>query len=280
MTDPELIDLITRLLGGGALTISPLSGGSWSRVLRVEGASCAPVVAKVGNAEILKEEQIGLAALAATGAVRIPEVIGCGSMGGQGVLLLEHLQTGASPDWERFAVDLVALHRPGAESRYGFEIDNHLGSTVQRNTWTPDWAEFNRRFRHGPLLETVDIDASDRSLVQKAIDSFSHVLGDPPPVLLHGDLWSGNAIPLFDGSVALIDPAPYYGDPLADLAMMELFGGFPELFFDAYFAESPVAPDPRRLAVHRLYHALNHLHLFGRGYLGMVRREARLVLDD
>ena len=188
MTDPELIDLITRLLGGGALTISPLSGGSWSRVLRVEGASCAPVVAKVGNAEILKEEQIGLAALAATGAVRIPEVIGCGSMGEQGVLLLEHLQTGASPDWARFAVDLVALHRPGAESRYGFEIDNHLGSTVQRNTWTPDWAEFNRRFRHGPLLETVDIDASDRSLVQKAIDSFSHVLGDPPPVLLHGDL--------------------------------------------------------------------------------------------
>ena len=206
-------------------------------------------------------------------------MIGCESVGEQGVLLIELLQAGTNPDWGRFAGDLAALHRSGTESRYGFEIDNHLGATFQQNTWTRDWAEFNRRFRHGPLLGTLELDADDRSLVLEAIESFTQVLGNPTPALLHGDLWSGNALPLADGSVGLIDPAPYYGDPLADLAMMELFGGFPDLFFDAYFAESGVRPEPRRLAAHRLYHALNHLHLFGRGYLGMVRREARLVLD-
>ena len=72
----------------------------------------------------------------------------------------------------------------------------------------------------------------------------------------------------------MIDPAVSVGDGLADLAMMQLFGGFPDACFDAYFAEMGhlVGSEDRetRLAVYRLYHVLNHRLLFGSGYSGQA----------
>ena len=279
MMNTAIIDQISRMLGVRSVSLHSMSGGTWSSIFRVESPSHPPLVAKIGPFENMNEERQGLRALRDTNTVLIPEVFGFDSEGDHAVLVLEYLELGTDPDWGRFATELAALHRPGVESRYGFMIDNHLGSTVQRNSWTGDWAEFNRSFRHGPLLRSSNLESDDRDLVQRAIDSFTTLLGNPRPALIHGDLWSGNALALADGSVALIDPAPSYGDPLADLAMMELFGGFPDMFFDAYYAESLVESDERKLAAYRLYHALNHLHLFGPGYLDMVRREARLILD-
>ena len=71
--------------------------------------------------------------------------------------------------------------------------------------------------------------------------------------------------------IAVIDPACSYGDGWADIAMMRLFGGFPARCFDAYAAEAEdregIEP---RLAVYQLYHVLNHVNLFGRGYAGQA----------
>ena len=279
MTNQPLTEAISRILGLESVSLYSMSGSTWSRVLRVESVSHPPFVAKVGPCEIMDEERQGLLALRATNTVRIPEVIGFEATDRQGVLLLELLERGSDPDWLQFARELAGLHLLGGENRYGFTTDNHLGATVQRNPWTSDWAHFNRSYRHGALLRSLCLEPQDLSLVQNAIDAFVDILGDPRPSLIHGDLWSGNALALADGSVGLIDPAPYYGDALADLAMMDLFGGFPEIFFDAYYAESNLEPEPRKLAVYRLYHALNHLHLFGHGYLNMVRRESLIILD-
>jgi fructosamine-3-kinase len=97
----------------------------------------------------------------------------------------------------------------------------------------------------------------------------------PKPALLHGDLWSGNALTAVDEAgaqrIAVIDPACSYGDGWADIAMMKLFGGFPSHCLDAYAAEA----DDRdgleaRLAVYQLYHVLNHVNLFGRSYAGQA----------
>jgi protein-ribulosamine 3-kinase len=54
---------------------------------------------------------------------------------------------------------------------------------------------------------------------------------DEPPSLLHGDLWSGNYLVDSSGAPVLIDPATYYGHRETDLAMMKLFGGFPDELF-------------------------------------------------
>ena len=279
MTDHRPVELISQAFGFESTAIHSMSVSPWSTVCRVESASHPPYVAKTGPFEILNAERQSLLLLRATNTVPIPELLGFEMIGNQGVLLLESLKRGSRPDWSRFAADLAALHRPGPETRYGFTIDTYLGSTLQVHSWCDDWIDFNRCFRHGPLLQSVNLGEKECALVESAVDSFTDFLGQPRPGLIHGDLWSGNAIPLIDGSVALIDPAPSYGDPLADIAMMKLFGGFPETFFDLYHAESGIEPEERTLAAYRLYHALNHLRLFGQGYRSMVLREARLILD-
>ena len=101
----------------------------------------------------------------------------------------------------------------------------------------------------------------------------------PEASLLHGDLWSGNAGFTQDGPV-IFDPAVYYGDREADLAMTELFGGFPRSFYDAYDAEWPLPQGYEiRKEVYNLYHLLNHLNLFGAGYLAQVQATLRLLRD-
>ena len=59
--------------------------------------------------------------------------------------------------------------------------------------------------------------------------------------------------------------------------MTELFGGFPREFYEAYNETWPLdAGYARRKHLYNLYHLLNHLNLFGSGYLGQV--EATLCL--
>ena len=69
----------------------------------------------------------------------------------------------------------------------------------------------------------------------------------------------------------MIDPAVYVGCREADLAMTELFGGYPEVFYRSYEEEFPLVPGYHdRRDLYNLYHMLNHLNLFGRGYLPEV----------
>ena len=99
----------------------------------------------------------------------------------------------------------------------------------------------------------------------------------PAPSLLHGDLWSGNAGFTPEGPV-VFDPAVYYGDREADLAMTELFGGFPLEFYRAYNEAWPLAEGyQQRKHLYNLYHLLNHLNLFGGGYLGQVMASLSLL---
>ncbi|HSL69181.1 MAG TPA: fructosamine kinase family protein, partial [Longimicrobiales bacterium] len=91
--------------------------------------------------------------------------------------------------------------------------------------------------------------------------------------LLHGDLWSGNAHALADGSIAAIDPSAYYGHREVDLAMAQLFGGFPPAFHDAYEDEWPLAAAGlnSRRATYQLYYLLVHVNLFGGSYVSSCR---------
>ena len=104
----------------------------------------------------------------------------------------------------------------------------------------------------------------------------------PEASLLHGDLWSGNYAYTSEGEPAIFDPAVYYGDREADIAMTELFGGFGAAFHAAYENAWPLDPGYRtRKTLYNLYHILNHLNLFGRSYLGrsvsLLRELAEVV---
>lgn len=249
------------------------------RRLEIEsGTSCVAKVASGMDCPMLRAEARGLTWLASTGVVKVPQVLGLESESGVTVLLLEWLEPGSVSDaaWISFGESLASLHAHAGEDRYGFESDNYIGRTPQVNRWCTDWVEFNARHRLQPQIERA-CDAGlladrDRIRLDGIVDRLDrYVPRHPRSSMLHGDLWSGNAVPMDGGEVAMIDPACHWGDAWSDVAMMKLFGGFPSVCLDAWEAiqtDHEQASD--RIAIAQLYHLLNHLNLFGRSYLGQV----------
>jgi fructosamine-3-kinase len=214
--------------------------------------------------------------------VRVPEVVEVGEHAGAAVLLMEGLDPvpAGERDWSRFGGELAALHAAAAGPAYGFDHDNHLGTTPQPNGWCDDWVRFNAERRLGHQLDLAArrgvLEPAEAAAVERVVARLGDLLpARPPPALLHGDLWHGNALACAGGDgrvrIALVDPACSFGDGWADVAMMRLFGGFPDSAFASYAAAAGSPPDiDDRIAVYQLYHALNHLNLFGRGYAAMV----------
>ena len=91
------------------------------------------------------------------------------------------------------------------------------------------------------------------------------------PSLLHGDLWSGNFLIDHSGHACIIDPAVYYGNREADIAMTKLFGGFSEEFYSNYNDYLPMINGwQERMPIWNLYPLLVHANLFGSSYLNQI----------
>jgi len=237
---------------------------------------------------MFEAEISGLEALRATQTVRVPAKVGVGrTAGGQAWLELEYLDL-APLDRASGAVlghQLAALHRNSAES-FGWGADNFIGLGPQQNGWLDNWPRFFAERRLLPQLAIARAGGADgkwltdgERLCERIAAFF--VGGHPPPCLLHGDLWGGNAGQLPDGTPVIFDPACYYGDREADLAMSELFGGFPSAFYAAYRAAWPLdAGYETRKTLYNLYHILNHFNLFGASYLGQARRMIEKLLAE
>jgi protein-ribulosamine 3-kinase len=220
------------------------------------------------RADAFAAEADGLEALRAH--VRVPRVLDRGVKDGKAFILLEQLDLKRGGDYAQLGRMLAVLHRQTGP-RFGWHRDNYIGLSPQQNGWCDDWTQFWRERRIRPQAE--------RAGVEVRLDRIQQLLENHrvQPSLLHGDLWSGNAGFTKDGPV-IFDPAAYYGDREADLAMTELFGGFPSEFYDAYNEVLPLAPGyEKRKHLYNLYHLLNHLNLFGGGYLGQVKTTLRLL---
>ncbi|MCD7954690.1 MAG: fructosamine kinase family protein [Lachnospiraceae bacterium] len=164
-------------------------------------------------------------------------------------------------------------------SEYGFCTDNYIGATPQMNTPKTGWIEFFRDCRLRPQMRMAEkqLDSGTREKCEILLDRLDRFLEEPAfPSLLHGDLWSGNVICGPNGKAWMIDPAVYVGHFEAEIAMTELFGGYPDSFYRAYQEINRMEPGYEdRKDLYNLYHVLNHLNLFGPSYLGEVRRIIR-----
>ncbi|MHB1375753.1 MAG: fructosamine kinase family protein [Thauera sp.] len=260
-----------------------VGGGSIHTALRVEDASGAACFVKAGDADcatMFDAEADGLAAIAASGSFRTPAVIACGAEGAHAFLVLEHLDLRplqSDEDGERFADALVRLHRDRGD-RFGWTRDNFIGRTPQQNTPHANWAHFFVEHRLRPQFALARTKGFGNELLREGERLFDRVPAlfldyRPQESLVHGDLWHGNAAVLADGTPVVFDPAVHRGDRESDLAMSELFGGFPSSFYAEYRKAWPLHEDyEQRKMLYDLHQLLNHLNQFGRGYLGEVQR--------
>ncbi|GLE07711.1 hypothetical protein PINS_up018342 [Pythium insidiosum] len=292
-TTTKVRAIITALYGKAPRSVRREYGGSINDCFVVQlpdDDACNEVFVKLNDDEqVLRAEAAGLQALHATKTVRVPAVLHVGALGNSAYLVLEFLPMRGHGSWSALGSALAALHTarppaptPGADASlddasFGFDSDNFIGLTPQRNAWQHSWIAFYRCRLQSQLERLVErgvcgeSDAPFVRRVQCVVDRLEQFF-DPHekivPSLLHGDLWQGNwGFLQLDGTPVVFDPAAFVGHHEAELAMMTLFGDPPQRFFDAYFAVVPKAPRfEQRVPLYQLYHALNHMNLFGRGY--------------
>ncbi|MCR4304653.1 MAG: fructosamine kinase family protein [Gallionella sp.] len=298
-------------VGGGSINEAyRLEGTDGSRYfLKLNDAQHLPMF--VAEAE-------GLNTIAATNTIRAPRPIAHGIAGNQSYLVLEYLELSSHGDAKLLGEQLAALHRctppspppcrgitsdlagvvgqpsrmasssirdrEGVEIRFGFAQDNFIGTTPQPNGWPDNWITFWREHRLGFQLRLAAQNGYGgqlQRLGEKLMDTLPAFFKNytPLPSLLHGDLWSGNHAFLSDGTPVIFDPATYYGDRECDLAMTELFGGYPADFYAAYRAAYPLdAGYATRKDLYNLYHILNHANLFGGGYARQAEQMIKRLL--
>jgi len=258
-----------------------VGGGCINQALRVQYGDATWFV-KLSSADregMFAAEARGLQELRSSNTLRVPETLCWGSNGESAWLVMENLELGGRGDPAELGAGLAAMHRT-TRQQFGWEHDNTIGSTPQINTPAADWIEFWRERRLRFQLELAARHGHGGRLQaqgEKLLDGFAVLFAGytPQASLLHGDLWSGNYAYALDGTPVIFDPAVYYGDREADLAMTELFGGFGAGFYAAYRAHYPLDPGYAvRKSLYNLYHILNHLNMFGGGYhaqaLGML----------
>lgn len=259
----------------GVERISRVSGGCINSAYRIEGDGLTFFL-KLNRAEAVEmfaAEFTGLAELYAAHSVRVPRPICCGHDENHAWLVTEFIVFGRkTPESARLLGEQLArLHAHHADA-FGWSRNNTIGSTPQINTWNKDWPTFFGRHRLGYQLELAVRNGFGRNLQAKGerlLDGLNAFFAPytPQPSLLHGDLWGGNWAADKLGKPVIFDPAVYYGDREADVAMTELFGGFGPEFYAAYASAWPLDDAyPVRKQLYNLYHVLNHANIFGGGY--------------
>lgn len=256
--------------------ISSVSGGDINSAYKLQAGQQIWFI-KLNRANLLDmfvAEAAGLKALANTNTVKVPEVVCSGVFEQYSFLLLNYIcLSPLNPaSLSLFGEQLAALHSQ-TQPYFGWQQNNTIGSTPQSNTAHTDWVSFWRTERLEKQLQLAAnkgykgvLQTQGQKLLTKLDDFF--VDYHPQPAFLHGDLWAGNAAQDTLGNPVMFDPACYFGDREADLAMTELFGGFGKNFYAAYHASYPLDTGYIvRKTLYNLYHILNHLNLFGGAYL-------------
>jgi fructosamine-3-kinase len=283
----QLANFIQELLvPGGHLSnkvkFQPIGGGSINQTYRIDLQNNS-YFCKINSAtkfpQLFEKECQGLQLIKKQAVIKVPEIIHCFQSFDQQVLILEWITPGNRDKrfWERFGKQLAALHQ-NSYDYFGLDTNNYMGSVVQLNEPSNNWLSFftekrlrlliSRCFDKG-VLTPAHIDLFDR-LIVKLPEIFD---AKQTPVLVHGDLWSGNFMCNQASDPVLIDPAVYYGHPSVDLGMSTLFGGFDQKFYDSYQYYNPFPLNHReQWEVCNLYPLLIHLLLFGSSYLRQIEQ--------
>lgn len=277
----QLLDHITRALpqdlaeAADTCQLKPVAGGDINTSYLLTCAEQRFFVKTLSHSQAQSMHQTeaqSLKALAQNTAIAVPKVIGEGSCASTSFLILQALTLDGPRNWQALGSGLAQLHSFSA-AQFGWPQNNFIGTTVQVNRQHECWSDFWWQERMLPQLQlayNIGYGTKLQPQEQKLHEACNRLLANHQPQvsLVHGDLWGGNIGFLPNGQPAVFDPACYYGDREVDIAMSQLFGGFGDDFYRAYDADWPLTNGyEQRAVLYNLYHLLNHLNLFGSGYL-------------
>ena len=264
----------TRSVGGGCINQAyGLSDGETTFFIKLNQAS---------KLAMFEAELAGLKEMYNSQTIRVPQPVCCGLASSNSYIAMEWLELGSRGSaWDTMGQHLAAMHRISSELGFGWHSANTIGETHQPNDWHESWLAFWRDQRLGYQFKLAKRRGGSFPQQQQLMAALPELLSghDPMPSLVHGDLWSGNAAITAAGEPVIFDPATYFGDREVDLAMTELFGSFPNAFYDAYEAAYPLpAGYSARKTLYNLYHILNHFNIFGGGYAAQANRMIQQLL--
>lgn len=232
-----------RRLAGGDIHMTWL-------VTRLDGSQVVVKTTPGIPGDMFAVEAEGLAAIRASGAMAAPRVLGASPRH----LVMEALVLRRPGDrerpefWERAGRALAGMHQVRGP-RFGWHRDGWLGSLPQCNAWSDDGYRFyaqHRLLRYLPEPGVRQIlDQGQRAAIERICARLPDLVPPMPPVLVHGDLATGNMLATLDGRAALIDPAISYGWPEVDVSMVYCWRGglVPDRYFTAYQEISPLEPE-------------------------------------
>ena len=226
-------------------------------------------------------ECIGLEHLQKTEILKVPKIICLGAASDKSFLVLEFItmQSGSKEAWFKFGQKLAQQHQSHTQNMYGWQEDNFIGLSPQPNNWQKKWSEFFAEQRIGFMLQLLAEKGHNLADIDKVVDSVKQLFAGHNPVssMLHGDLWQGN-IGFHNDEPVIFDPAFYFGDREAEIAMTELFNRFPAEFYHGYDEVWPLDVDYQyRKPVYQLYHILNHALIFGGQYLNSAKSNLNML---
>lgn len=228
---------------------------------------------------LFEAESQNLDLIGHTATISVPRVIGVGAMEEKEYLMMECIPSGekVANYWVDFGEKLARLHKNTSQKGHGLDYTNYLGASTQINSWENDGVVFftENRLRKQLAQAVYDrkIDSELEEKFESLFEKLPSLLPNEASALIHGDLWSGNAMTNPDGLITLVDPACYYGLREAEIAFTTMFGGFEEPFYEVYNANFPIQKGfHERIPLYNLYPLLVHVNLFGEGYLPAVKK--------
>lgn len=271
-----------RAVGGGCIN----RGYALEGYQKADSSSTRTYFVKLNQAAQLamfEVEALGLQQMRVQPTIRVPEPICWGVAENSAYIVLEWIDLGRGDrqSWSAMGQQLAAMHRVTSANGFGWDRSNTIGSTPQVNNWTKDWAEFFTQHRIAYQFKLAQRRGGHFPQQERLLTAIPELLANhqPQPALVHGDLWSGNAAVTATGEPVIFDPATYFGDREVDIAMTELFGGFPPEFYQGYSQAWPLDPGyDRRKTLYNLYHILNHFNLFCGSYEAQANRMIQQIL--
>ena len=255
----------------------PIQGGDIGLSFQIltRGESCfCKVYQSVDHAEMIRAEWNGLKFLRGHG-LPVPDLIDVFHNEAFSGIILKYIHSGRKEP--QTGGEVIASLHGVQEQLFGFSRSSFIGSAAIQNTRNENWADFWWETRVLPFYKEVyaEANSSIRQGMKWIERNREQLFPVETPVLLHGDLWSGNFIYSSSGQPYFVDPSIYFGHREMDISMMVLFGGFGEEL-GVYQEICPLEKGwQQRVFWNQLYPLMVHWIFFGGAYAMQIEQGFR-----